>query len=95
MGHFGIKGQKLGTLLGKKVHKNLNFQNLSIIKVVLLFLNSEMKKKIEGFRRFLMYKNDLENQNCAMYIMNLLTFKTIYVKGPEFFYGFVKLCFSL
>ena len=36
---------KMGPIFSNKVHKNYSNQNLSIVKVVLQFLHSSMKKK--------------------------------------------------
>ena len=40
-----LEGQNLGPFLVIKYIKNHSYQNMSIIKVVLLFLYSSMKKK--------------------------------------------------
>ena len=61
-GHFRIEGQKLGPFLVIKYIKNQSYQNMSIIKVGLLYLYSSMKKKSEGFCQFLtkwLWKSEL------------------------------------
>ena len=45
-----LEGQNLGQFLVIKYIKNYSYQNMSIIKVVLLFLYSSMKKKIRKIR---------------------------------------------
>ena len=41
---FRIEGQKFGPFLQTKYNKNQSYQNMSIIKVGLLFKHSSMKK---------------------------------------------------
>jgi hypothetical protein len=45
-----LEGQNLGPFLVTKYIKNHSYQNMSIIKVVLLFSYSSMKKKIRKIR---------------------------------------------
>ena len=60
-----LEGQNLGPFLVIKYIKNYSYQNMSIIKVVLLFLYSSMKKKIRKIRLIFYIENYFKNQNCA------------------------------
>jgi hypothetical protein len=44
-----LEGQNFGPFLVIKYIKNYSYQNMSKIKVVLLFVHSSMKKKSERF----------------------------------------------
>jgi hypothetical protein len=51
--HLRTKGQNLGQFLVIQYIKDYSYQNMSIIKVVLLFLYSSMKIKLERLGWFL------------------------------------------
>jgi hypothetical protein len=62
-----LEGQNLSPFLVIKYIKNYSYQNMSIIKVVLLFLYFSMKKRIRKIRLLFDIDNDFENQNCAIF----------------------------
>ena len=62
---------ELGLLFVRKYIKNQSYPNMLIVKVGLLFLYSTMKKKSERLRKILTQKNYFENQNSAVFDLQL------------------------
>ena len=61
-----LEGQNLCPFLVRKYIKNYSYQNKSIIKVVLLFLYSTMKKNRKDSLD-ICHRKMTENQNCAIF----------------------------